>query len=579
MQRSVSIAWQRQRRAVHLTRSSIMAGPMQPNTSAETPLEPSAGSRTLGLGVEWESPWQVFRTSVRDSFQGPRPPKDSAALEPSVLRVAWITGKLPGRAFAASSLSHVAAILILLLPVGGFFPSEKQNLAPVQIESTLYFRPQDLPRISPAKPSPRRGLPDDASKPLARSGEKAYHGRQTILSIPVHVTHPRQTMLEPDAPATPPKIVPPLPNIVQWAKDAGPTPRLQLALRVVAPLIKQRAVGDVAAPEVPNKEKNSGPLNIASATAVNPQPPMPVNPMSAAKAQQRQPRSDTAKAPEIGASTGDANLRRLIALSAVPGPPAAEVKVPEGNLSARIAISPEGTGAGAPGGPRSSNADSGARSGRNAGPAEGGNDAAGDANSLPAAISVSRRSERAASGGIAAARNHSGTRDLRPMASSDLATTPRKSPALIGTIDPGLPPEKILSGREVYTMDVNMPNFTSVTGSWILNFAELDEDDSPSKGGPKGPLSSPVPVEKVDPKYPPTLIREHVDGEVVLYAIIRKDGSVDSIQVVRELDPQLDRNAVEALAQWRFRPGGRDGAPVELEAVVHIPFRFRNPRY
>jgi TonB family protein len=150
---------------------------------------------------------------------------------------------------------------------------------------------------------------------------------------------------------------------------------------------------------------------------------------------------------------------------------------------------------------------------------------------------------------------------------------------LIGPIDPGLPPEKILSGREVYTMDVNMPNFTSVTGSWILNFAELDEDDSPSKGGPKGPLSSPVPVEKVDPKYPPTLIREHVDGEVVLYAIIRKDGSVDSIQVVRELDPQLDQNAVEALAQWRFRPGGRDGAPVELEAVVHIPFRFRNPRY
>jgi TonB family protein len=556
-----------------------MAGPMQPNTSPETPPEQSAGSRTLALGVEWESPWQVFRTSLRDCVQGPRPRKDSAAFEPPVLRVDWITGKLPGRAFAASCLWHVAAILLLLLPIGGFLPSVKQNLAPVQIESTLYFRPQDLPPVSLAKPSPRRSHLDDARKPLANSGADAYHRRQTILSVPVHVTHPRQTLLQPDAPATPPKIDPQLPNIVQWAKGALPTPRLQLALRVVAPQIKQRAVGDVAVPEVANKEKNSGPLNIASTIAVNPQPLMPMNPSSAARAEQRQPRPDTAQAPEIGASAGDANFRRLIALSAMPGPPAPEVRVPEGNLSARIAISPEGTRPGTPGGPKSGNADSAARSGRNAGPTEGVNGAGGEANSLPAAISVSGRSERTASGGLAAARNHPGTLDLRPMASSDVAATPRKGPALIGAIDPALPPEKILSGREVYTMDINMPNFTSVTGSWILNFAELDEDDSPPKSSRKGPLSSPIPVEKVDPKYPPALIREHVDGEVVLYAIIRKDGSVDSIQVVRELDPRLDRNAVEALAQWRFRPGGRDGAPVDLEAVVHIPFRFRNPQY
>ena len=121
-----------------------------------------------------------------------------------------------------------------------------------------------------------------------------------------------------------------------------------------------------------------------------------------------------------------------------------------------------------------------------------------------------------------------------------------------------------------------MPNLTSVTGSWVLNCAQLDEGDTPGYR-PQGVFSGPEPLDKVDPKYPQSLIEQHVDGEVVLYAIVRKDGSVDSIQLVRKLDPQLDRNSMAALARWKFRPGTRDGVPIDVEMVVHIPFRFRNP--
>ncbi|HXM89924.1 MAG TPA: energy transducer TonB, partial [Candidatus Dormibacteraeota bacterium] len=63
-----------------------------------------------------------------------------------------------------------------------------------------------------------------------------------------------------------------------------------------------------------------------------------------------------------------------------------------------------------------------------------------------------------------------------------------------------------------------------------------------------------------------------VEGEVVLYAVIRADGSVDSVELVRGIDQQLDANAMEALSQWKFRPATRQGAPVDLEAIVHIPF-------
>jgi len=111
----------------------------------------------------------------------------------------------------------------------------------------------------------------------------------------------------------------------------------------------------------------------------------------------------------------------------------------------------------------------------------------------------------------------------------------------------------------------------SATGSWILNFAELRMNtDGPPVAS--SDISGPAPLRKIDPKYPPSLINEHVEGEVVLYAVIRRDGSVDSIQLVRGIDEQLDANAMNALSQWKFRPAMRQGTPVELEAIVHIPF-------
>jgi hypothetical protein len=36
---------------------------------------------------------------------------------------------------------------------------------------------------------------------------------------------------------------------------------------------------------------------------------------------------------------------------------------------------------------------------------------------------------------------------------------------------------------------------------------------------------------------------------------------------------------MEALSQWKFKPAEKHGEPVDLEAVVRIPFRSRAPGY
>jgi TonB family protein len=132
--------------------------------------------------------------------------------------------------------------------------------------------------------------------------------------------------------------------------------------------------------------------------------------------------------------------------------------------------------------------------------------------------------------------------------------------------------QRVFGHRRSYSLIMNMPNLTSATGSWIIRFAELKQTDD------KVPLTAPVALSKVDPAYPADVLRDHVEGTVTLYAIIRPDGSVDSVRVLSSLDDRLDESAVRALSRWHFRPGSKNGAPVAVEAVVQIPFRMHSLR-
>jgi TonB family protein len=552
-----------------------------PKATLEPDVELPSHSRLprLDLGVDWGSPWHDFRSSVHDYFRGPRAPENSELPADSALRGEWIEEKIPGRAVTASALWHVAIVGLLLLPIWHFLASDPPNLAPVRIELTWTNPAEDLPPVSlpgrDLKPSPK----GDPAKPLPQKGADAFHPRQTILSQPAIVTHPRQTLIQPDAPPTPPKIEVPLPNIVEWAAPRMPAkPRMSVASTNASPQMRHHTVNDFAAPELVNQEKTPGPLDIAASPTINQQPRMPVEPMSRAVAARRATQTETGAAPEIGAanSAGDDSLHRVIALSASPAPPAPEVSVPQGNLAARIAISPEGKQPGAPGGAENSAAGNGGAGGGASDSGGRGANANSGSGSSPTAVSITGGNAHAGSGGIAPAGRATTKLNLKPMLALDAPPSAHHGPAVIGAIDPKLPPEVILSGKEIYTLHIDMPNLTSVTGNWVMNFAQLDEGTPPFIK-PTGKLSGPSLISKVDPKYPQTLIKEHVDGEVVLYAIIRKDGSVDSIQLVHGIDPQLDKNSMDALSRWVFRPATREGQPVELEAIVHIPFQFRRP--
>ena len=57
--------------------------------------------------------------------------------------------------------------------------------------------------------------------------------------------------------------------------------------------------------------------------------------------------------------------------------------------------------------------------------------------------------------------------------------------------------------------------------------------------------------------------------------MIRNDGAVDHIKLIKAVDQRLDEAAIAALGKWKFHPALKGGVPVDVEVVVRIPFRLR----
>jgi len=519
---------------------------------------PGANEPQLSIG------WGEFRHSRASRLGvlifGPAAPKDF--LSQSFFRDAWIESKVPLSALLAAALCHVA---ILLLPMPNLAPRRNPAFDNAQLAWTGPITDLPLVEIPAEKPKPRTLGELKETPPV--EGADAYHPRQRIFTDPVRPNHPRQTLVNPAAPQIAPKLLPELPNMVELAQTQAPArPKVEIGkemLRMLHPVERRAEIDRAVAPNLPNSEQKPAEFSIAMDQNQPARPKLEINAGSAPRLEEQKRKETAGPAPEIGSGTSGSNATTFIALSATPGPPAPVVERPNGNLAARISISPEGKGHGP----------------------SAGNSSNGPAGTSPVGISISGGNPRAASAtsGLSAVQPRLSLPSSRSIYSrpdrSDADDPPpaRTGPPNFAALGPGAKPEKIFGLKRVYTMNINMPNLSSASGSWILNFSELGR----TTGGPRisshDEIAAPVAIHKVDPEYPPTLMAQNVEGEVILYAVIRSDGSVDSIQLVRGVDSQLDANAMHALSQWKFRPAEKNGQPIDLEAIVHIPFRVPSP--
>jgi periplasmic protein TonB len=82
-------------------------------------------------------------------------------------------------------------------------------------------------------------------------------------------------------------------------------------------------------------------------------------------------------------------------------------------------------------------------------------------------------------------------------------------------------------------------------------------------------------LNKLEPQYPPIARVARIQGNVVLKAIIDKEGTIQDLQLVSG-HPMLVPAAIEAVRQWRYRPYLLNGQPVEVETTVTVIFVLAN---
>ena len=535
------------------------------DTSPQT-AGPPPSPRQPQLQVPWDGGWKSFRQAVGALWA--RLPELTAqatriSFRGTNLRFGW-----PGGGLLASALWHIAFIV---LPLPGFLTAWQppKTFSTVRIEYDLTWAPGSLalPPMAPAERPKPQPTQEARLKPPLPPQVPTLPAPQVIVSEPRRPNHPTQTLLSnfPQARVPVDTLDVRLPNLV-IPKVPTAAPKVELNLRRLS---LPRAVNPASSMPLPPRPPSAAERELAESRLEQFSPRLNTTELD-------KPRAD---APEVGATLGTtledgATPPALVALSAQPALPSEVLELPETQLRARFAAGPElnNFGGEAPGISETGTGVSGL-AGSPGALSVPGVLVAGNGPLPPAPVVVGPPS-----GGAKTRAELLGLPRKRPQVRPTTSAQNAKARAeeMLSGIQPGSRPLDSAGAPRVYTIYITMPNLTSQAGSWVLRFSEQGPASRTAAGGAANgfPLEAPLAIKKVDPRYLAPARRARIEGVVVLYGVIRADGGVESVQVVRSLDESLDASAVEAFRRWVFEPGRKNGLPVPLEVVVEIPFRL-----
>ena len=145
-------------------------------------------------------------------------------------------------------------------------------------------------------------------------------------------------------------------------------------------------------------------------------------------------------------------------------------------------------------------------------------------------------------------------------------------PAIIGLLAPG-------DGS-------TMLSLPGLANSYPSNLAPVPLDVPPPPPPPAPVIKNTQPVrrggviqaanliQQVKPVYPVLAQQTRVEGVVVMEAVISKEGSVESLRVISG-HPLLNKAALDAVQQWKYRPTLLNGEPVEVLTTITVTFTLR----
>jgi TonB family protein len=93
---------------------------------------------------------------------------------------------------------------------------------------------------------------------------------------------------------------------------------------------------------------------------------------------------------------------------------------------------------------------------------------------------------------------------------------------------------------------------------------------------PVGKLGVTVPqvIYNPEPSFSDEARKAKMQGTVMLFVVVGKDGRTYNIRVGQSLGMGLDEKAIEAVGRWRFKPATLNGQPVATQIAVEVDFHL-----
>ena len=502
----------------------------------------------------------------------------------------WPASRRP-TGFLASFLLHAFSGFLLCWVPGPRFYQRLVGPPPVpkQVSVVLYRFPRltlpgYLPRLASREALQAPRARHARTAPPVPRGNMRFDPRVTIVSNPPQPDNDHLTIRNP---AFPEQLKAPMdlrvPDLI--VESRLPLPPPPPAPQAVAPREEPKPVAPAAPPRPAT-------LDLKSTVPALPSPHLEVAPGPAPQGTAVAPTSPAPSsaalhpAPEsvhVAPSPANSTPMTLTTLSVAPIHLKDLESLPAGNRAGAFSIGPAGSErasqTGVPSGAANGATEiatsagtgvSAPRSDSKTASSQEGNGTAGSSHSGPA-LSISGP---AVASGIVA-----GT--LPPLDLDSLvyrvkaADLKLRAPSVVVSSGPGggggLPVYGVLRGGKVYTIYLAMPG-----KNWVLQYAA--HDDVPKTAAASrsvamqipSPIAPPVSLEQFD-FHRPSAARELAARLLVLRGLIRDDGSVANLEVLKGVEPTLDETARAAFARWKFRPALRNGKAVAVEILVGIP--------
>jgi protein TonB len=88
-------------------------------------------------------------------------------------------------------------------------------------------------------------------------------------------------------------------------------------------------------------------------------------------------------------------------------------------------------------------------------------------------------------------------------------------------------------------------------------------------------IREPKRIAGAPPEYPAFARASHVQGVVMLEAVINERGAIERVKVLKSV-PLLDAAAIAAVKEWRYTPTLLNGVPISVLMTITINFTLQN---